>query len=113
MAKEIKFIKLDVPHIDSNPIQALFSGGDDEIESWEVIDEPKKKKNTLKLYEMHTNFYIDKEILMAIADIEGVEALKVTTPYRAIIWFGLLFQTQKIKNDIRKTLSKIICQSNK
>lgn len=113
MAKEVRFIKLDIPRIDINPIQSLLAGGEEQEESWEVLEEPKRPKNTLKLYEMHTNFYIDKEILMAIADTEGVESLKVTTPYRAIIGFGMLFRTSKIKNDIRQTLSKILCQPKK
>lgn len=60
--------------------------------------------NTYNLYTMHTNFYISQKILDIIAESEGVEALKVTSPYRAMIVFGKAFND----SDARKTVQKRI-----
>lgn len=64
--------------------------------------------DTLRIYELHANFYIDEEMAHAIANTEGVESFRVTTPYRAIVGFGRLFSIKSTKKRILRKINHVL-----
>jgi len=57
-----------------------------------------------EFFQCHTNFNLSKKILEDITKVEGVEFLKVMSRYRFIIGIGIMFDSDKVKSEIDKSL---------
>lgn len=53
----------------------------------------------------HTNFHITKKEVRELSQVDGVEVLKIFSPYRFWLGVGFLFNEEEVKNNIIKKLT--------
>lgn len=64
--------------------------------------------DNFKLWEVVTNFYITKEVAEAMEFTEGVELIKVVTPYRALVGVGRLFKVSETKKKMVENVNEVV-----
>lgn len=60
------------------------------------------------LWVMHTNFYLSEAVADAVKATPGVEVFRVWTPYRAWIGFGLLFDAERVRGEVRRNVESVL-----
>lgn len=64
------------------------------------INEDNLASNKLNLWTAHTDFRVTKEVARLIESANGVEALRVVSPYRFTMGVGRLFKENDVKDEV-------------
>jgi len=76
-------------------------------------NEEEEAKPITRLYLLHSNFYITDKLVEVLSNLEGIEAFKPLSPYRAMVGFGKLFDSDTCKKNVQTKLSGILIKQKK